>query len=53
MLRLLRLVPVGDEGETLFEADAAPVLNTELAAALAQLVRAALSRRSAQADRAA
>ena len=42
MLQLYRVAPVSDEKEIVFEAKDPPPLNTDLAAALAQLVRAAL-----------
>jgi len=53
MLRLMRSDPTSDEGEISFEATAPPVMTTDLAIALAQLVRATLARRAEQAKRAA
>jgi hypothetical protein len=48
MLRLIRSAPVSEQDEITFEAPAPPAMTPELAVALAQLVRNALSR---QADR--
>jgi len=45
--------PMSDEGEISFEATAPPVMTTDLAIALAQLVRATLARRAGQPKRAA
>jgi hypothetical protein len=53
MLRLYRVAPVSDEEEIAFEAMDPPTLTTELAAALAQLVRAALARRAELPEKAA
>jgi hypothetical protein len=55
---MLRLVPVGpmseeDREEIEFEAIAPPSMTADLAAALAQLVRAALARRAGNSERAA
>jgi hypothetical protein len=44
---------MSDKGEISFEATAPPVMTTDLAIALAQLVRATLARRAEQAKRAA
>ena len=52
-LRLMRSDPMSDEGEISFEATAPPVMTTDLAIALAQLVRATLDRRAEQSKRAA
>ena len=52
-LRLMRSDPMSDEGEISFEATAPPVMTTDLAIALAQLVRATIARRAEQAKRAA
>jgi hypothetical protein len=52
-LRLMRSDPTSDEGEISFEATALPVVTTDLAIALAQLVRATLARRAEQRKRAA
>jgi hypothetical protein len=52
-LRLMRSDPMSDEGEISFEATAPPVMTTDLAIALAQLVRATLARRAEQPPRAA
>jgi hypothetical protein len=52
-LRLMRSDPMGDEGEISFEATAPPVMTTDLAIALAQLVRATLARRTEEPKRAA
>jgi hypothetical protein len=52
-LRLVRSDPMSDKGEISFEATAPPVMTTDLAIALAQLVRATLARRAEQAKRAA
>jgi hypothetical protein len=53
MLQLYRVAPVSDEGGIAFEAIDPPSLTTELAAALAQLVRAALARRAELPEKAA
>ena len=53
MLRLMRSDPTSDEGEISFEATAPPVMTTDLAIALAQLVRATLARRAEEPKRAA
>jgi hypothetical protein len=52
-LRLMRSDPMSDEGEISFEATAPPVMTTDLAIVLAQLVRATLARRAEQPKRAA
>jgi hypothetical protein len=52
-LRLVRSDPMSDEGEISFEASAPPVMTTDLAIALGQLVRATLARRAEQSKRAA
>jgi hypothetical protein len=52
MLRLMRSDPTSDEGEISFEATAPPVMTTDLAIALAQLVRATLARRAEEPKRA-
>ena len=52
-LRLVRSDPMNDEGEISFEATAPPAMTTDLAIALAQLVRATLARRAEQPKRAA
>ena len=52
-LRLVRSDPMSDKGEISFEATAPPVMTTDLAIALAQLVRATLALRAEQAKRAA
>ena len=44
---------MSDEGEITFEAPAPPAMTTELAIALAQLVRAALARRAERPERVA
>ena len=44
---------MSDEGEISFEATAPPVMTTDLAIALAQLVRATIARRAEQAKRTA
>jgi hypothetical protein len=44
---------MNDEGEISFEATAPPAMTTDLAIALAQLVRATLARRAEQPKRAA
>jgi hypothetical protein len=44
---------MSDEGEISFEATAPPVMTTDLAIALAQLVRATLAQRAEQPPRAA
>jgi len=46
MLRLVRSAPVSDEKEITFEGPNPPMMTADLAAALAQLVRAALVRRA-------
>jgi hypothetical protein len=51
--RLMRSDLMSDEREISFEATAPPVMTTELAIALAQLVRATLARRAEQPRRAA
>ncbi len=53
MLQLYRVAPVSDEEEIVFEANDPPSLTTDLAAALAQLVRAALARRAERPEKAA
>jgi hypothetical protein len=53
MLQLYRVAPVSDEEEIVFEAIDPPSLTPELAAALAQLVRAALARRAEHSEKAA
>jgi hypothetical protein len=53
MVRIVRLAPVSDDGEIPFEALTPPTLTTELAAALAQLVRSALARQAEHTVRAA
>jgi hypothetical protein len=52
-LRLMRSDPKSDQGEISFEATAPPVMTTDLAIALAQLMRATLARRAEQPKRAA
>jgi hypothetical protein len=52
-LRFMRSDPISDEGGISFEATAPPVITTDLAIALAQLVRATLARRAEQAKRVA
>ena len=52
-LRLMRSDPISNEVEISFEATAPPVMTTDLAIALAQLVRATLGRRAEQAKRVA
>jgi len=49
----MRSDPMIDEGEISFEATAPPVMTTDLAISLAQLVRATLARRAEQAKRVA
>lgn len=51
MMRIVRLAPVSDDGEIPFEAPAPPTMTTDLAAALAQLVRSALARRAERRER--
>jgi hypothetical protein len=46
MLQLVRLAPVSDEREITFEAPVPPTMTTDLAAALAQLVRSSLARQN-------
>jgi hypothetical protein len=46
MLRLVRSTQMSDEKEITFDAPAPPTMTPELAVALAQLVRAALARRT-------
>ena len=53
MLQLYRVAPVSDEEKIVFEAKDPPSLTTDLAAALAQLVRAALARRAERPEKAA
>ena len=53
MLQLVRSTPVSEEEEITFEALAPPTMRPELAAALAQLVRAALARRAERPERVA
>ena len=53
MLQLYRVAPVSKEKEIVFEAKDPPSLTTDLAAALAQLVRAALARRAERPEKAA
>ena len=53
MLQLYRVAPVSDEERIVFEAKDPPSLTTDLAAALAQLVRAALARRAEHPEKAA
>lgn len=53
MVRIVWLVPVSEDGEIPLEAPAPPTMTTDLAAALAQLVRSALARRAERTERAA
>ncbi len=53
MLQLFRSALVSDEKEIVFEAKDPPSLTTDLAVALAQLVRAALARRAERPEKAA
>ncbi len=53
MLQLYRVAPVSDEEKIAFEAKDPPSLTTDLAVALAQLVRAALARRAERPEKAA
>jgi hypothetical protein len=53
MLRLLKTVHMSDDLEITFEAPAPPTMTTELAVALAQLVRAALARQAERAGQVA
>jgi hypothetical protein len=53
VLRLVRFDPVSDEKKIVFEIVDPPSMTSDLAAALAQLVRAALDRRSERSERAA
>ena len=53
MLRIVRLAPVSDDEEIPLEAPTPPVMTTDLAAALAQLLRSALARQAERSNRAA
>lgn len=53
VLYLVWSAPVNEEKEITFEALAPPAMTPELAVALAQLIRAALARRTERSERAA
>jgi hypothetical protein len=53
VLQLYRVGPVSEEKEVVFESIDPPSLTSDLAAALAQLVRAALARRADRPEKAA
>ncbi len=53
MLQLYRVAPVSDGEKIVFKAKDPPSLTTDLAAALAEIVRAALARRAERTEKAA